>query len=160
MKVPVRVYNHVLGRVSTLHPTVLNLTSSALIVDTRPRPYDILWPVARRRAPPPSATVVEKASVSKTLRLPRTNGTSSGTSTPFFDVGLADYAAQLLTTVVAARSVDDSEPPSSVRSSSIDTERSTNQTTGPEDDADADGAIGSREAVEILTRNLKKGWTR
>jgi hypothetical protein len=98
----------------------------------------------RRRTPGTGAVVTELSSKSLT---------SGKLGTEFaFQNELREYAGQLLATVVPPRpeSEDGQQPSSAYSSSSFETERSQ---VLVEDEPVA----GSREAVEILTRNLKKG---
>ncbi|KAF7974927.1 hypothetical protein HWV62_10965 [Athelia sp. TMB] len=133
MKVPIRVYTHVaVGRVA--------------------RPYDLLWPVARRRAggrgegavvvegagrvpPPPPVSAVSSASTS----------TLVSAAADDIPADLREYAQRLLMSVPAPGGAD-----AVGFGREHDEER--------EDDEDGDGGVltGCREAVEILTRTPKK----
>ncbi|KAF7296663.1 hypothetical protein HMN09_01075100 [Mycena chlorophos] len=111
MKVPIRVYSHV----SVTRP---------------PRPYDLLWPVARRIPSDegvPKPTVRENA-VSKTPRLPGALKSSESVA------DLERYAERLGTD---EENVDGGAEP-------VFIEEGTS------------GLTGCREAVEVMTRNLKK----
>ncbi|KAJ6497897.1 Rgp1-domain-containing protein [Mycena sanguinolenta] len=128
MKVPIRVYNNV-------------------VVGTSPRPYDLMWPVARRiNAPPtptspstpqpsplpPKPTVTEQRTV--TAIAPKQAGNKPGSV-----ADLVHYATRLMSAAAAS--------PSSVEMLAED---------GLGVGDEGNGLSGCREAVEMLTRNLKK----
>ncbi|KAJ7251760.1 Rgp1-domain-containing protein [Mycena haematopus] len=128
MKVPIRVYNNV-------------------VVGSSPRPYDLMWPVARRiNAPPtptspstpqpsplpPKPTVTEHPPVTATA--PKQAGNEAGSV-----ADLARYATRLLSATAAS--------PSSIEMLAED---------GLGVGGEGSGLSGCREAVEMLTRNLKK----
>ncbi|KAF7376001.1 Rgp1-domain-containing protein [Mycena sanguinolenta] len=128
MKVPIRVYNNV-------------------VVGSSPRPYDLMWPVARRiNAPPtptspstpqpsplpPKPTVTEQRPSAATA--PKQAGNKAGSV-----ADLVHYATRLMSAAAAS--------PSSM-------EMLVEDGLGVGDEGN--GLSGCREAVEMLTRNLKK----
>lgn len=123
MKVPIRIYNNV-------------------TVGRAPRPYDLLWPLARRRnpklVPTPSADEIVPSLGPHRAAV---NPTAVGS---FLD--LQEYGRRLLAPL------DESKRNGDVQDLSM--------STGIDDDLgrEEEGSLtGCREAVEILTRNPKKG---
>ncbi|KAF7362042.1 hypothetical protein MVEN_00549600 [Mycena venus] len=132
MKVPIRVYNNV-------------------VVGSSPRPYDLMWPVARRiHAPPtptspstpqlppvpPKPTVTENRPAASAAPKTQQAGKATGSVNE-----LARYATRLLSATAVS--------PSSM------------EMLGAGEDglgvgSEGGGLSGCREAVEVLTRNLKK----
>ncbi|KAJ6495574.1 Rgp1-domain-containing protein [Mycena vitilis] len=126
MKVPIRVYNNV-------------------AVGGPARPYDLMWPVARRigtpRTPTSLADSLPKPTVAEhrpaAAALPK-SGVVELTQ-PGSVAELARYGARLLSASAAS--------PSSIEAAGED---------GLGVGGDGGGLSGCREAVEVLTRNLKK----
>lgn len=124
----------------------IGLVNYLFAVGRPQRPYDLLWPVAKRRtfAVEPGAKVTEE--FGKDAKPPATV-TSPTSPSPNFGTfeDLRDYARRLLTSFhnPAMKGVPTKLPAS-------DLER--------ELEREVEGALtGCREAVEILTRNPKKG---
>ncbi|KAF8170190.1 Rgp1-domain-containing protein [Mycena galopus ATCC 62051] len=131
MKVPIRVYNNV-------------------VVGRSPRPYDLMWPVARRiNAPPtptspstpqpspmpPKPTVTENRPAATTAAAPKTPNDAGSVA------DLARYANRLLSATTAS--------PSTMERLGVGED-------GLGVGGEGSGLSGCREAVEMLTRNLKK----
>ena len=122
---------------------------SFLSVGRPQRPYDLLWPVAKRRdlAFDSGAKVIEKSispPISSTTKLPQKFGTY---------VDLQEYARRLLASLPGPGldvEVERKLPVEAFSPVRSDLER--------ELEREQEGAMtGCREAVEILTRNPKKG---
>ncbi|KAJ7874672.1 Rgp1-domain-containing protein [Mycena olivaceomarginata] len=120
MKVPIRVYNNV-------------------VVGRSPRPYDLMWPVARRIHAPPTPTspstpqpspIPPKPTVTehRPAALPKTQPNEGSVA------DLTRYAERLLSTTASIGTGED----------------------GLGVGGEGGGLSGCREAVEVLTRNLKK----
>ncbi|KDQ52969.1 hypothetical protein JAAARDRAFT_197762 [Jaapia argillacea MUCL 33604] len=137
MKVPIRVYNNVaVGRI--------------------PRPYDLMWPVAKRRDPVPLAKVLEIVGDSLHTK-PDTS--QSLVASPSISLPLADsytelqqYARRLLASLP--------QPETNGLSAKADVVQvlspPRNELELEREREDEGGLTGCREAVEILTRNPKK----
>jgi RAB6A-GEF complex partner protein 2 len=123
-------------------------------VDVRPGPYDLLWPVEHRRRPPVAVSVQES---------------TSGSSRPASNVpgakaepSLGAYAMQLLSSQAVP---NPRSPPFLLGPGVGDREEDVfGRAETPlsaehrEDREETGGGLsGCREAVEILTRNMKKG---
>ncbi|KAK7057382.1 Rgp1-domain-containing protein [Favolaschia claudopus] len=124
MKVPIRIYNNV-------------------VVGSSPRPYDLMWPIARRTniastAVPPRPTVTETQTIATTMH---SKSQQTGSESGSVD-DLARYAALLLSATSASPS-------------SIEILATGGDLAGVEGESGG-GLRGCREAVEVLTRNLKK----
>ncbi|KII86306.1 hypothetical protein PLICRDRAFT_56036 [Plicaturopsis crispa FD-325 SS-3] len=127
MKVPIRVYNNV-------------------VVGKQPTPYDLLWPVAKRKMPTPDGAVVTENVGKKSKDTAR----PLPSSTDDFD-RLQEYAHRLLEAFPEphATGVRMKLPAEAMSPLRGDLER--------EREREEEGALtGCREAVEILTRNPKK----
>jgi hypothetical protein len=113
------------------------------------RPYDLLWPVAKRRtfAVQPGAKVTEESGKQGKTQTPSSPPPSVGT---FED--LREYAQRLLSSVPGpdATGVQAKLPVGTYSPGRSDIDRELEQEM-------EGGLTGCREAVEILTRNPKKG---
>lgn len=154
MKVPIRVYNNVFGQFLFNHD-LTNLTLTRGFIVGRPqRPYDLLWPVAKRRHMTliHGAKVTEEKSKKMEVTLPSKISPPSNFGTY---VDLQEYARRLLASLPEpdAKGERTRFPVEAFSPDRSDLER--------ELERDDDGVLtGCREAVEILTRNPKKGETR
>ncbi|KAF8816608.1 Rgp1-domain-containing protein [Phlegmacium glaucopus] len=163
MKVPIRMYNHV-------------------VVGRALAPYDLLWPISRSDAGTPDivAKVVEEVRGTQKNHLSIASVTSPKPSLLTDDTleSLRSYAASLVATLPKAKDNSRADTPLSHVQTSDDTDSpSANRTGGnarngkykasaePEklwrierdrEPADAGGLTGCREAVELLTRNPRK----
>ena len=123
MKIPIRLYNHV-------------------AVGRSPSPYDLLWPVARRREQPAECAVDEVAVIAPAAptKAPRPSGSRNGGA-------LDDFARRLL-------AVRDRGQLGAVELSVGQVPVSEDSPRQASSGAGVPG--GCKEAVEIATRNPKK----
>ncbi|KAH7104289.1 Rgp1-domain-containing protein [Auriculariales sp. MPI-PUGE-AT-0066] len=126
MKIPIRLYNHV-------------------TVGRAPSPYDLLWPIARRRERPAECVVDEVADQIVPAKPSKTTRPWSSSSA----AALEEFGRRLLA-VRDRGNLDTVELPTTVRSPMP-------QETSPAATGTGAGAnVGCKEAVEIATRNPKK----
>lgn len=138
MRVPVRIYNHV---------DVAGLR----------RPYDLLWPVLHQPAKDAVARVVEVARTSTgasgTAGPGQAEKNSAGVRRADTAVDLQTYALQLLASLPAP-SDEAARLQASIGPLPRPLKADMGIATGGEDGSEI---TGCREAVEILTRNMRKG---
>ncbi|EIN13130.1 Rgp1-domain-containing protein [Punctularia strigosozonata HHB-11173 SS5] len=147
MKVPIRVYNHI-------------------SVNRAPRPYDLLWPVAKRKAGPTAPTVTEGA-------LAASSSGSATTSLPGMFLSLEFIIVVVVDLIAGAYLKGFGYPLDDRERESLGAVREYARGLGVgvgvgvgvgsaagllvERDHEDEGALtGCREAVEILTRNPRK----
>ncbi|KAG8889037.1 hypothetical protein FRB98_005934 [Tulasnella sp. 332] len=139
MRVPIRIYNHV------------SVERSAI-------PYDLLWPLARRRTGPVKTTVVEEPPLPVVKNLPNAakRVPSRGRNDQF-----EDYVTRLLAlSGELSRPSDVDDDTGTIRHNAIDGQgtraMSPSTTLGELDEVLSGGMVGCRENVEILTRVSRK----
>ncbi|KAG9006674.1 hypothetical protein FRB94_000509 [Tulasnella sp. JGI-2019a] len=139
MRVPIRIYNHV----SVERPSI---------------PYDLLWPLARRRTGPVKTTVIEEPSLPVIKNLPSTakRVPPRGKNDQF-----EDYITRLLAlSGESSRPSDADDDTGTIRYNANDglqtSTMSPSTTLGELDEVLSGGMVGCRENVEILTRVSRK----
>ncbi len=145
MKVPIRVYNNVAG---AYHRGVDNTALMSATVGRASSAYNLLWPVVSQRGPIPPGKVSEGSKEPpkrSSLRSAPSLAPNLGT---YED--LQDYARSLLASFPdpQATGVRIKLPIEAIHSTS---------SGDPDLEQDPDSPTGCRQAVEVLTRNPKKG---